>query len=39
MTGKTDAAYMRRWREKNPERSRAIHKRWRDKARRECLTH
>lgn len=39
MGGKTDAAYMRAWRAANPERERANKKRWRDKARRECLEH
>lgn len=31
------AAYLREWRKKNPEASRAIHKRWRDKIRFEVL--
>jgi hypothetical protein len=34
-----NAAYMKTWRERNPERSRELRKRWRDKARLECLTH
>lgn len=37
--GHSSAEYLREWRKRNPERSRAIHKRWREKVRRQALVH